>query len=133
MAHVRDADAIRDTHNLARFFTENRHISWVLLVAVFLWGFYGYSEMPKRKDPNIPISIASVVTPWPGKTAVEVEQLVTYPVEQAIAGNTAIRPLSAKDWGVKSISLPGVSIVQVRLADSVSREDKLKQFNDIIL
>lgn len=133
MAHVRDADAIRDTHNLARFFTENRHISWVLLVAVFLWGFYGYSEMPKRKDPNIPISIASVVTPWPGKTAVEVEQLVTYPVEQAIAGNTALRPLSAKDWGVKSISLPGVSIVQVRLADSVSREDKLKQFNDINL
>jgi len=133
MAHVRDADAIRDTHNLARFFTENRHISWVLLVAVFLWGFYGYSEMPKRKDPNIPISIASVVTPWPGKTAVEVEQLVTYPVEEAIAGNTAIRPLSAKDWGLKSISLPGVSIVQVRLADSVSREDKLKQFNDINL
>jgi multidrug efflux pump subunit AcrB len=133
MPHITDDEAIRNTHNLARFFTENRHIAWVLLVAVFLWGFYGYSNMPKRKDPNIPISVASVVTPWPGKTAVEVEQLVTYPVEQAIAGNTAIRPLSAKDWGLKSISLPGVSIVQVRLADTVSTEDKLKQFNDINL
>ena len=133
MPHINDAEAIQNTHNLARFFTENRHISWVLLVAVFLWGFYGYSDMPKRKDPNIPISIASVVTPWPGKTAVEIEQLITYPIEQTIAGNTTIRPLSAKDWGLKSISLPGVSIVQVRLADTVSNEDKLKQFNDINL
>jgi multidrug efflux pump subunit AcrB len=133
MPHISDAATIENTHNLARFFTENRHISWVLLVAVFLWGFYGYSNMPKRKDPNIPISIASVVTPWPGKTAVEVEQLITSPIEQAIVGNTTIRPLSAKDWGLKSISLPGVSIVQVRLADTVSNEDKLKQFNDINL
>jgi len=133
MTHVNDAGEIEKTHNIARYFTENRHISWVLLVAVFLWGFYGYSNMPKRKDPNIPISIASVVTPWPGKTAAEVEQLVTYPVEQAISGNSSIRPLSAKDWGLKSISLPGVSIVQVRLADTISQEDKLKQFNDINL
>ncbi|MCP4289302.1 MAG: efflux RND transporter permease subunit [Gammaproteobacteria bacterium] len=133
MTHTSDTEVIEKTHNLARFFTENRHIAWVLLVAVFLWGYYGYSSMPKRKDPNIPINVASVVTPWPGKTAVEIEQLVTYPVEQAIAENTSIRPLSAKDWGLKSISLPGVSIVQVRLADTVSREDKLKQFNDIDL
>lgn len=133
MAPINDEEVIEKTHNLARFFTENRHISWVLLVAVFLWGYYGYSNMPKRKDPNIPVSIASVVTPWPGKTAVEVEQLLTYPIEQAISANTSIRPLSAKDWGLKSISLPGVSIVQVRLADTVSREDKLKQFNDINL
>lgn len=133
MPHISDSEAIANTHNLARFFTENRHISWVLLVAVFLWGFYGYGNMPKRKDPNIPISIASVVTPWPGKTAVEVEQLVTYPIEQAIAGNTSLRPLTAKDWGLKSISLPGVSVVQVRLDDSVTNKDKLKQFNDINL
>ena len=133
MAHTTDEDAIRVTHNIARFFTENRHVAWVLLVAVFLWGFYGYTDMPKRKDPNIPISVASIVTPWPGKTAVEIEQLITYPIEQSVAENTTIRPLSAKDWGLKSISLNGVSIIQVRLADTVSREDKLKQFNDINL
>ena len=70
MPHQDDAGIIENTHNLARFFTENRHISWVLLVAVFLWGFYGYDNMPKRKDPNIPISIASVVGSMgnPGQT-----------------------------------------------------------------
>ena len=41
MPHITDDEAIRDTHNLARFFTENRHISWVLLVAVFQLGIWG--------------------------------------------------------------------------------------------
>jgi len=133
LTHISDEQAIQHTHNSARYFTENRHIGWVLLIAVFLWGWYGYSEMPKRKDPNIPISIASVVTPWPGKTAEEVEQLITVPIEQMVAENTSLRPLSPKAWGLNSISLPGVSIVQVRLADDVTEQDKLKQFNNINL
>ena len=89
--------------------------------------------MPKRKDPNIPINVASVITPWPGKTALEVEQLITYPVERAIAENKTIRALSTREWGLKSISLPNVSIVQIRLSDAVSGKDKLQQFNDINL
>jgi len=31
---------IKTEKNLARFFTENRHISWVLLVGTVLWLFY---------------------------------------------------------------------------------------------
>jgi len=133
LTHTSDEQAIQHTHNSARYFTEYRDIGWVLLLAVYLWGWYGYSDMPKRKDPNIPINIASVVTPWPGKTAEQIEQLITVPIEQTVAENTSIRPLSAKDWGLFSTSLPGVSVVQVRLADTVSSEDKLKQFNDINL
>ena len=133
MTHISDEQAIQHTRNSARYFTEYRDIGWVLLLAVCLWGWYGYSDMPKRKDPDIPINIASVVTPWPGKTAAQVEQLLTVPIEQTVAENTSIRPLSAKDWGLYSTSLPGVSIVQVRLADTVSSEDKLKQFSDINL
>ena len=133
MAHINEKLAIQETQNLARFCTENRAISWVFLVAVFLWGYYGYSNMPKRKDPNIPLNVASVITPWPGKTALEVEQLLTYPIEQAIAENKTIRALSTREWGLKSISLPDVSIVQIRLSDAVSGQEKLQQFNDINL
>ena len=57
---------ITETHNTARYFTENRHISWVLLLAVFMWGIYGYLSMPKAKDPAIQVRVASVVTSWPG-------------------------------------------------------------------
>ena len=33
-------------HNVARFFVENRHISWVLLVAVLAWGVWAYRVTP---------------------------------------------------------------------------------------
>ena len=37
-----------NSRNLARFFTHNRQISWVALVATLVWGVFGYMNMPKR-------------------------------------------------------------------------------------
>ena len=48
-------------HNTARFFTENRHVSWVLLIAVVVWGIYGYLNIPQRKDPDIPVRLAVAI------------------------------------------------------------------------
>ena len=50
------------TRNMARFFVENRHVSWVLLVAVLAWGAFGYAMMPERKDPDIPVRVAAVLS-----------------------------------------------------------------------
>lgn len=91
MSHKTEADYIANTHNGARFFTEHRQVSFVLLVFVVLWGWYGYGRMPKRKDPQIPIRVAVASTQWPGATAEEVEQLVSRPVEQTIAQNPFIK------------------------------------------
>ena len=50
--HKTDAEIIATTHNTARFFTEHRQVALILLVATFVWGWYGYHNMPKRKDPE---------------------------------------------------------------------------------
>jgi multidrug efflux pump subunit AcrB len=126
-----DADFVRETHNVARYFTERRAIAWVALIAVTVWGAYGYVNMPKRKDPEIPVRIALAVTNWPGVSAEKVEQLVTRPIEERIAENTSIHPPTASAFGIKSISLPGVSIVQIQLDESV--DDVRKEFSDINL
>jgi len=132
MTHGRsDAEIIRETHNLARFFTERRAIAWVALIAVLAWGTYGYVNMPKRKDPDIPVRIALAVTEWPGVSAEKVEQLVTRPIEERIAENTRIHPASASSFGIKSLSLPGLSIVQIQLDEAV--DDVRKEFSDINL
>ena len=39
----------KTTHNTARFFVENRHISWVLLVTVLTWGVYGTGTCPSSR------------------------------------------------------------------------------------
>src|SRR6201996_9460589 len=131
MTHKAESEYIAHSHNTARYFTEHRSVSLVLLLAVCLWGWYGYMHMPKRKDPSIPVRVAVASTSWPGATAQEVEQLVTRPVEQVMAQNAFIRPPSASDFGIRSISFPGLSLVYVQLQDSVN--DPKKQFSDINL
>lgn len=131
MSHKSEAEYIARTHNTARFFTEHRQVAFVLLIAVMLWGWYGYNKMPKRKDPQIPIRVAVASTQWPGATAEEVEQLVSRPIEQSMAQNSYIKAPSASDFGIRSISFPGVSLVYVQLADTVT--DTKKQFSDINL
>ncbi|HAA05477.1 MAG TPA: AcrB/AcrD/AcrF family protein [Syntrophobacteraceae bacterium] len=131
MSHKADADVVRTTHNTARFFTENRHISWILLVAVLVWGFYGYAKMPKRKDPDIPVRLAVAVCPWPGVSAAKVEQLVTRQIEQKTAENTKVHPPGAYDFGITSTTLDGVAFVYVALSEDV--DDIKKEFNDINL
>jgi len=131
MSHKSEAEYIATTHNTARFFTEHRQIAFILLIAVAVCGWYGYAHMPKRKDPKIPVRVAVASTQWPGATAEEVEQLVSRPVEQTIAQNPFIKSPSPADFGIRSISFPGLSLVYVQLDDSV--RDTKKQFADINL
>src|ERR1700684_4269591 len=131
MSHKAEAEYIEKTHNTARFFTEHRQVSLVLLIAVCLWGWYGYMHMPKRKDPSIPVRVAVASIAWPGATAQEVEQLVSRPVEQIMAQNAFVKSPSASDFGIRAISFPGLSLVYVQLDDSVN--DPKKQISDINL
>src|SRR5579872_3946349 len=97
-----------NNNNIARFLTHNRQIAWVALLATLAWGVFGYMNMPKRKDPDIPVRIALAITPWPGISADKVEQLVTRKVEQAVTGNSRVDR-------VESTTQDNVSVVTVRL------------------
>src|SRR3974390_2024466 len=131
MTHKSDPGIVQNTHNVARFFTEHRQVAFILLISVFLWGWYGFANMPKRKDPSIPVRVAVASTPGPGATAEQVKQLGTRPVEQTVAQNAFIKPPVPSDYGIRSISFPGLSRVYVQLDDSV--KDTKKQFSDINL
>lgn len=131
MSHKSETEYIANTHNTARFFTEHRQVGFVLLIAVSLWGWYGYKNMPKRKDPIIPVRVAVASTTWPGATAEEVEQLVARPIEQTMAQNAFVKGPTPADFGIRSISFPGLSLVYVQLEDNVA--DTKKQFADINL
>src|SRR6266699_2756267 len=130
MAYKSDQDRIEKTSNVPRFFVEHPQVSWVLLIGVLAWGWFGYRSMPQRKDPDIPVRVALASCPWPGATAQQVEQFVTRPIEDTIAQNKTIHPATAADYGVRSISLPGSAYVYVQLAEGT---DIRKEFSDINL
>ncbi|HEX6100501.1 MAG TPA: efflux RND transporter permease subunit [Thermoanaerobaculia bacterium] len=115
---------IAKTRNTARFFTEQRHISWILLVAVVLWGIYGYMKMPKRKDPEVPVRIAVALTPWPGASAEKVEDLVSRKLEAKMAENSKVKK-------IESISRTGLSVVYVELVEGL--KDTSRELDDLRL
>ena len=112
MNQDKDNKLIKTTHNVSRFFVENRQFAWVLLIATCIWGIFAYINMPQRKDPEILVRKAVAITPWFGASAEKVEQLVTKKVEETIAKNASIKK-------IESISRDGLSIVFCELDDSV--------------
>jgi multidrug efflux pump subunit AcrB len=122
MTHRPDSWLIANTHNTARFFTENRHISWMVLGFTVLWGVFGYMRMPQRKDPEIPVKVALAICQWPGVDPVRVEQLVTRRLEETIAENVTVKVLT-------STTRVGVAFVWVELKEET--KDPAKEFDDI--
>jgi multidrug efflux pump subunit AcrB len=117
-------DLIARTHNTARFFTETRHVAWVLLLGTIVWGIYGYWTMPQRKDPDIPIRQALAMCPWPGASAEKIEQLVTRRIEEKIAENVRVEK-------IESNTRTGVTAVYITLVEGT--RDTGKEFDDIKL
>src|SRR5246500_5458071 len=123
MAETNNEQSVRKIHNLARFFTEQKHVAWVALGVALLWGIYGLKTMPQRKDPDIPVRQALIIVPWQGTSAAEVEQLVTKKIEQTIALNQWVTE-------IKGTSRTGSAMVQFEL-DEKGRYDRDKELDDV--
>jgi cobalt-zinc-cadmium resistance protein CzcA len=71
---------------LVDFALNNKFV--VLAVAVLLagWGAISFHELPVEAYPDIADNYVTVITQWPGRSAEEVEQQVTIPIEIQMAG-----------------------------------------------
>ena len=110
--HASSGDPVLQQRNTARLCVEHPHLTWVLLVGTVIWGLYGYTHMPQRKDPDIPIKAALVVTPWPGASSEKVEELVTKPIEKVIASNSKISK-------IESVSRSNSSVITFYISDEL--------------
>jgi multidrug efflux pump subunit AcrB len=117
-----DDEIVRDTTNTARFFVENPHVAWVLLLTTCIAGLFAYARMPKLKDPRLPIVYAAAVCPWPGVPAERIEELVTRRLEERIAENPHVEQIESTTRG-------SFTIVVLKLEEDT--DDAPKQFDDI--
>lgn len=69
---------------LAKFFLQNRALSWLLLVLILGGGIFSYYNMGKLEDAPFTIKQAVVTTSYPGASPMEVQQQVTDVLEEAI-------------------------------------------------
>ena len=109
-----------------------RWIVLMLVLALVAGGSYAIYTMPVEAFPDLTNNQVTVVTEAPSMPPTEVEQLVTYPIEQAMMG-------MPKQQEVRSLSKLGLSIITVVFDDSVSMyfarqmvNERLQQVTDQI-
>lgn len=66
------------------YFVNHRTLFWSLMAILTLAGIGCFIAMPKLEDPATELHMATVVVPYPGATAHEVEMEVAKPLENAI-------------------------------------------------
>src|SRR5271163_3841465 len=55
-------------------------------ILLTIWGAFSFHALPVEAYPDIADNYVSVITLWPGRSAEEIEQLVTVPIEIQMAG-----------------------------------------------
>ena len=107
---------------IASFFMENRLISSLLTLLLFFGGLQAFQGLPRLEDPDFVIKEAMVITRYPGASPEQVEQEVTFPIENAI------QQLASVDY-VTSISSTGLSQITVKMGNQYG-PDELPQIWD---
>ncbi len=95
------------TVNIGEFSVKNKVTSWLLVIIMVGGGIWGFENMGKLEDPAFTIKLAKVITLYPGATAQQVQDEVTYHIEDAIQRMEQV-------WHIKmSVSRPGMSDIQI--------------------
>ena len=66
------------------FSLKNKYLVLTLAGLVFVWGIITFIQMPIEAFPDVTNTEIDVITQWQGKSAEEVEKLVTIPIELAL-------------------------------------------------
>jgi len=100
---------------LARAFQDNT-LTPVLAVAGLLLGLLAVLVTPREEEPQIDVTMANVFVPFPGAPAGDVENLVSFPLEQALSEIEGVKH-------VHSTSRPGAAVITVEFKVGVPRQE----------
>ncbi len=71
---------------LVDFALNNKFVVLALAILLLGWGAISFHNLPVEAYPDIADNYVTVITQWPGRSAEEVEQQVTIPIEMQMSG-----------------------------------------------
>lgn len=122
---------LQNSHNelgvsgkIARFFL-NAQITPLIAVFAMLLGLFAILVTPREEEPQIDVTMANVLIPFPGAKVHDVEQMVAVPAEQVLAQMTGVEH-------VTSVSTPGMAVITVQFKVGVARTPALVELYNTI-
>ena len=88
----------------------------LLAIGLLVAGIHSFLKLPLQAYPGVAPLTVQAIAQWPGASTAQIEQQITIPVENALAGIAGVQAF-------RSVSLFGLSVVTVKFKDG---EDNFK-------
>ncbi|MBS1730253.1 MAG: CusA/CzcA family heavy metal efflux RND transporter [Bacteroidetes bacterium] len=98
--------------SIIKFSIKNKLVVGIMTLLLIIWGVWSATKLPIDAVPDITNNQVQIITVCPTLAGQEVEQLVTFPIEQSIANIPDLEE-------IRSISRFGLSVITVVFKDNV--------------
>ena len=109
---------------VASFF-QHAQITPLLALLALLLGLFAVGVTPREEEPQINVTMANVMIPFPGAAVRDVEQMVAVPAEQVLSQILDVEH-------VTSVSRPGLAVLTVQFRVGVTRTEALVRLYDTV-
>ena len=109
---------------LARAFQSHALTPLLALVALLL-GLFAVLVTPREEEPQINVTMANVLIPFPGASSTDVQNMVARPAEQVLSQIAGIEH-------TYSVSRPGMAVLTVQFQVGVPRTEALVRLYDVL-
>ena len=104
---------------------QSAQITPLLALVALLLGVFAVLVTPREEEPQINVTMANVLIPFPGASVRDVEQMVATPAEQVLSQITGVEH-------VMSVSRPGMAVITVQFKVGVPRIEALVRLYDTV-
>lgn len=110
---------------LSSWAVNNKISVYVMMAIILIIGLRSYNSMPKESFPEVKQPIVYINTAYPGNSPIDMENLVTRPIEKEINTITGLKKLN-------STSIQDFSVIIAEFELSVKGEKALQEVKDAI-
>ncbi|MCI5056619.1 MAG: efflux RND transporter permease subunit [Flavobacteriales bacterium] len=110
---------------LSTLSVNNRTSVFVLTGIIILFGLVSYITMPKAAFPDIVMPQIYVGTPYPGNSPIDIEKLITRPIEKEINAISEVEKLTSN-------SIQGYSVIIAEFESTMTPSEALQKVKDAV-
>jgi multidrug efflux pump len=102
---------------------DNKVAVYILMVVIVVFGVTSYTRLPREATPDVVVPWIIVATPYVGVSPVDIEGLISQPLERALKSLKDIKQ-------IKSVSKEGLSTISVEFNTGVDIDEALRRVRD---
>ncbi|MEW5798110.1 MAG: efflux RND transporter permease subunit [Bacteroidota bacterium] len=102
---------------------DNKTAVYLLMILIVIFGYTSYNDLPREATPDITIPLVIVSTPYIGVSPIDIEGLISQPLERALKGLKDVKE-------IRSVSKEGLSTISIEFNTGIDIDEALRRVRD---